>query len=301
MVENSNWSDSVLGLDESGKQLRTRDGESKIDFDPTPASDNDLVTLAIDGEMQKFLAKLCIFIKDRGNITLARQTAFEPPVNGGWRQVSWKAVQRIGAFSYSYSGFLKFRRIGRYCSLANDIYCGHIEHPTDWLSTSSFVYDLDRAGFMWRPFAESGIGGMPAQAFAPSRKRDKRNPDIIIGNDVWIGASSYIKGGVTIGDSAIVGTKSVVTKDVPPFAIVAGNPARLIRFRCSERLVERIARVQWWRYAFTSFGGMKMEDVERSLDLLEERIAAGTIAPYEPNWISVGWIKSITDELRGGR
>jgi len=63
MADNPTWSDVVLGLNETGKHLRTRDGEIRIDFDPTPGSDNDLVTLAVDGEMQKFLGKLLCYEK----------------------------------------------------------------------------------------------------------------------------------------------------------------------------------------------------------------------------------------------
>lgn len=70
--------------------------------------------------------------------------------------------------------------------------------------------------------------------------------DIVIGNDVWIGYEAVIMQGVTIGDGAIIGTRSVVTKDVPPYTIVAGSPARQIRRRFDEATIERLTALKWW-------------------------------------------------------
>jgi len=70
--------------------------------------------------------------------------------------------------------------------------------------------------------------------------------DTYIGNDVWVGANAHILGGVTIGDGAVVGTASVVTKDVPPYGIVAGNPARLIRYRHTPEQIEALLEIKWW-------------------------------------------------------
>jgi carbonic anhydrase/acetyltransferase-like protein (isoleucine patch superfamily) len=69
---------------------------------------------------------------------------------------------------------------------------------------------------------------------------------IVVGNDVWVGTRAIILSGVTIGDGAIVAAGSVVTKDVPPYAIVAGNPARLIRYRFSDETIAAMCRIRWW-------------------------------------------------------
>ena len=69
---------------------------------------------------------------------------------------------------------------------------------------------------------------------------------IIIGNDVWIGTDSIIRRGVTIGDGAVIGANSFVNKDVPPFAVVAGNPAKLIRYRFSQKKIDCILKSEWW-------------------------------------------------------
>lgn len=73
--------------------------------------------------------------------------------------------------------------------------------------------------------------------------------DIVIGNDVWIGYEAVIMSGVTIGDGAIIGTRAVVTKDVPPYTIVGGVPAKPIRKRFSDEIIARLLDVKWWNYS----------------------------------------------------
>ena len=70
--------------------------------------------------------------------------------------------------------------------------------------------------------------------------------DIVIGNDVWIGYDAVIMSGVTIGDGAIIGTRAVVTKDVPPFAVVGGVPAKIIKYRYSHEMINRLLEIEWW-------------------------------------------------------
>lgn len=74
--------------------------------------------------------------------------------------------------------------------------------------------------------------------------------DTLIGNDVWFGYSSVIMPGVTVCDGAIIGAASVVTKDVPPYTIVAGNPAREIRKRFSDDIIEKLLEIQWWNWSY---------------------------------------------------
>jgi len=73
--------------------------------------------------------------------------------------------------------------------------------------------------------------------------------DIVIGNDVWIGYEAVILSGVTIGDGAIIGTRAVVTKDVPPYMIVGGVPAKPIRKRFSDNLISELLKLQWWNWS----------------------------------------------------
>lgn len=73
--------------------------------------------------------------------------------------------------------------------------------------------------------------------------------DIIIGNDVWIGYEAVILAGVTIGDGAIIGTRAVVTKDVPPYTIVGGVPAKPIKKRFSDEIISELLEIQWWNWS----------------------------------------------------
>lgn len=120
--------------------------------------------------------------------------------------------------------------VGNYCSVAGGatIILGG-NHPTDRVTTYPHRILMHMPG--------AGMDGFPMPT-----------ADTIIGNDVWICTGATIVSGVRIGDGAIVAAGAVVTKDVPPFAIVGGNPARLIRFRFDEHERAAIAATQWWNW-----------------------------------------------------
>jgi chloramphenicol O-acetyltransferase type B len=122
--------------------------------------------------------------------------------------------------------------IGKYCSIAEEvlIFPGG-NHRPDWVTTYPF----------------SGIDAWPAAH--QIKGHPSTRGDIVIGNDVWLGYGSLILSGVTIGDGAVIGARAVVTKSVPPYAIVAGNPARLLRYRFSQQDVKRLLALQWWNWS----------------------------------------------------
>lgn len=119
--------------------------------------------------------------------------------------------------------------IGKHCSIAKGvmILLGG-EHHTDWVSAYPFNNFFHEA---------AEITGHP-----------HTKGDVCIGNDVWIGMEAIILSGVTIGDGAVIAARSVVTKDVPPYAIAGGNPARIIRLRFSDEIIRELMEIAWWNW-----------------------------------------------------
>jgi virginiamycin A acetyltransferase len=149
----------------------------------------------------------------------------------------------IGAFSYSHSALPERLRVGRYCSLSARIRFLDAVHPTERVSTSP-------ASFQGSHFviatALRELGGSKPTHF----NNFGGKPYPVIGNDVWIGQDAVLALGIKVGEGAVIAANSVVTRDVPPYAIVAGNPARIKRLRFKEPIVEKLLQTRWWDYAF---------------------------------------------------
>ena len=125
-------------------------------------------------------------------------------------------------------------RLGRYNSIGRECnFFLHANHRPDWVTTSSQLLG---------PVTDE-IARMHMDMGHPSCKGD-----IIIQNDVWIGAKSTIMSGVKISNGSIVGAGSVVTKDVPPYAIVAGNPAKIVKYRFTEEQIGKLLSIAWWNW-----------------------------------------------------
>jgi virginiamycin A acetyltransferase len=121
--------------------------------------------------------------------------------------------------------------IGKYCSIAAEVrfIMNGGNHPTNWLTT--FPFPVFGAG--WE-------AAMPASW--PTKG------DTTVGHDVWIGYGAVIMPGVSIGNGAIIATASVVTRDVPAYAIVGGNPGAILKYRFNERTIERLEQLKWWEW-----------------------------------------------------
>jgi chloramphenicol O-acetyltransferase type B len=140
---------------------------------------------------------------------------------------------RLGAYTYlSQGAHAGSVIIGRFCSIGPEFRCGFGSHPTNFVSTSPVFFSTRK---------QCGVTFAERDYFAEYNATN-------IGHDVWIGTRVYVRDGVTIGNGAIVAAGAVVTKDVPDYAIVGGVPARHIRFRFSEAVIEELLEIQWWNW-----------------------------------------------------
>ncbi|WP_291866342.1 CatB-related O-acetyltransferase [Maribacter sp.] len=152
----------------------------------------------------------------------------------------------ISDFSYvSYSCIINVSTIGKFCSIANGVKIGLGIHPTDFISTSPIFYSPTN----------------PLKHTIVSKSCFEENKKVIIGNDVWIGASAIILDGITIGDGAIIAANSVVTKDVSKYSIVGGVPAKEIKKRFSHSIIERLNSLKWWNLPITFFKTKKVIEI----------------------------------------
>ena len=136
----------------------------------------------------------------------------------------------IGRYSYvGYQNFMVNVSIGSFCSIADRCSIGGAMHPMDYVSTS--------------PIFHEGVNVLQKNF---SKHSMPKTPRTVIENDVWIGQGVFIKAGVTVCTGAVIGMGAVVTHDVGPYEIWAGNPARLIRKRFNDELVQRLLDSKWW-------------------------------------------------------
>ncbi|WP_194265984.1 CatB-related O-acetyltransferase [Arthrobacter yangruifuii] len=185
------------------------------------------------------------------------------------------AVQMVtmGSFSYILSRMHASVSIGRYTSIALGVRVMGNRHPLERVSTSPSFY---KNGLVMKTYqADNGV----TSTFEPF---DEKIDPITIGNDVWIGENVTLAHGVTIGDGAVVAANSVVTKDVAPFAVVGGVPARKIKDRFSHSIIAKLEELQWWRYSPESLSGLDLIDPENFCVKLADGIASDQIIPYVP-------------------
>lgn len=186
-------------------------------------------------------------------------------------------LNSMGAFSYSWAPLDILQKVGRYCSIAVGLKNFSVKHPLEHVSTSKFN-DCD--------------GTIHCQALIDRNAGRHKDFRLVpydiglyeiaeIGDDVWIGENVLLGRNIRIGTGAVIGANSVVTKDVPPYAIVGGVPAKIIRYRFPEPVIEQLLASQWWKYHFVDFNHLSFSEPERFAGELQEEIAAGKIQEFK--------------------
>ncbi len=158
-----------------------------------------------------------------------------------------KNIYTIGEHSYCAAAFVSPETIiGKFCSIAAGAIIGADNHPTQWVTTSPGLKNI---------------------------KKEIRFKKIEIGNDVWIGANAIIinskKDNIRIGDGAIIAAGAVVTGDIPPYAIAAGVPAKVVRYRFNDIIISRLLKSKWWDIPVSKLKNLDIENTENFLNQIE--------------------------------
>jgi acetyltransferase-like isoleucine patch superfamily enzyme len=198
---------------------------------------------------------------------------------------------RMGAFGYSLSELPPHVNVGRYGSIGAYVEFVESQHPTDWVTTSPFSYSPYGLEGVKDHLLAQGVSSFPLHPAAPFMPQP-----VSIGHDVWIGQGAMLMGGVSIGDGAIVAARAVVTTDVPPYAIVGGSPARIIRMRLPEPIAARLQALAWWRYGPDILHPLDVREPEAFAGKLEALIASEPPALLDPTPLTYAEIMATAPE-----
>lgn len=196
-----------------------------------------------------------IIIEERAGI-------YRGPYSGSVGALKYSGLCTIGSFSYSYSRLPKGLVIGRYCSISDGLNFLDSHHPTTTLTTSAMTFRPHNK--LWADIISEN-GRKSDRSW--SIHNHKKFP--IIGNDVWIAKNVTLSMGITVGDGAIIAANSVVTKDVPPYAIVGGNPAQIIKYRAPDEVRDRLQATAWWNLCPSYITSVMTLPIEKCVDEIE--------------------------------
>lgn len=159
----------------------------------------------------------------------------------------------------AYFSYLADTCSGNYCTFGSRVSVGAFSHPTDSLTVHEVGYRNTTESYGETILTSDSQGYLEARSVKTE-----------IGNDVWVGDNSVIIKGVKIGNGAIVAAGSIVIKDVAPYSIVGGNPARIIRMRFSDDTIDKIQATKWWERSMKELEGIPFENISLSLRTLED-------------------------------
>lgn len=183
-----------------------------------------------------------------------------------------KSLCHMGKYSYHGGGFRIVNSestIGKYCSFGDNVQLGLNWHNSALLTTSPIVNIRKRGETITElkdfpaitnhDFIEHQINKSTPEKLAP----------IHIGNDVWIGNDVIIFGGLTVGDGAVIGAGAIVTHDVPPYAVVAGVPAKVIKYRFDAKTIKDLLKLKWWDRPETIIAALPLHDIKQCIKILK--------------------------------
>jgi len=197
----------------------------------------------------------------------------------------------MGAFSYAESALPGDLKIGRYCSIALGLDIFRDRHPIEWATTSSITYDIGQSGYLSFRAAHQDFN---EGRFSPTPPSRQFAPAPVIEHDVWIGQHVQLARGIRIGTGAVIAAGAVVTRDVPPYAIVGGVPAKIIRYRFPPDIIDRLLASRWWEYSPAILQGSHYQDPVGFLDFVEKNYQDRS--PFRPEGI---FAESIIDRIAG--
>ncbi len=189
-------------------------------------------------------------------------------------------LPEMGAFTEVASPFPAKTRFGRYCSVGEGVTFVGYRHPIEAASSSSVFLNPHREFVTaYQDAREAETGTRPAITTPPHAPQPHRGP-LIIGHDVWIGDNAVMRGGITIGDGAVIAGGAVVTRDVPPYAVVAGSPARVVKYRFDQDLQAALQASRWWEIELEALWQLPMGDPAA---LVQEIDAAPDLPRFAPD------------------
>lgn len=206
-----------------------------------------------------------------------REMTIEPPIRLGGGHFS---CGFIGAFTF-FNGNSCIREvdsIGRFCMIGPDVTIGDPQHYVTDVSGHIIFTHSDCRHFLKFTNCENHYF---QESFREKHKTKK--PKITIGNDVWIGRNVMVMRGITIGDGAVIGAGALVTKDVLPYSVVGGVPAKFIKYRFTADIIEELEKIKWWEYGPEIMNGIDIENPQKAVEQLKKN--KENMESYKPQMV----------------